>query len=178
MGMNRKYFTNDVFRATGGVQCLKNFFKKQELRFLFYSRKIDEGCLLKPLLKYLRRRITNRTGLEIETKNIGPGLFLVHPFCITVNPNSKIGKNVNLHKGVTIGAENRGDRKGTPILGDCVWVGVNATIVGAVTIGNDVMIAPNTYVNFDVPDHSIVIGEPAKIIHKENATEGYINRKI
>ena len=36
------------------------------------------------------------------------------------------------------------------------------------------MIAPNAYVNFDVPDNSIVIGNPAKIVKKENATEGYI----
>lgn len=43
-----------------------------------------------------------------------------------------------------------------------------------IKIGNDVLIAPNTFVNFDVPDHSIVIGNPAKIIHRENATEGHI----
>ena len=41
-------------------------------------------------------------------------------------------------------------------------------------IGNDVLIAPNTFVNFDVPDHSIVIGNPAKIHHRDNATEGHI----
>ena len=45
-------------------------------------------------------------------------------------------------------------------------------------IGNNVLIAPNSYVNFDVPDNSIVIGNPGKIIHKDNATEDYINRKV
>ena len=116
--------------------------------------------------------------MEIETKNIGPGLFLVHSFCITVNPNCKIGRNVNLHKGVTIGQENRGDRAGCPTLGDCVWIGVNSTVVGKVTIGNNVVIAPNTFVNFDVPSNSIVIGNPAKIIRDINATDAYINRKV
>lgn len=43
-----------------------------------------------------------------------------------------------------------------------------------VKIGDDVIIAPNAYVNFDVSDHSIVIGNPEKIIHKDNVTKGYI----
>ena len=51
-------------------------------------------------------------------------------------------------------------------------------IVGNIKIGNDVLVAPLTFVNFDVPDHSVVIGNPAKIIFKENATEGYINKTV
>ena len=163
---------------SGGGYCVKHFLAKQELRFLFYCRKIDEKGKLTPVWRFLRKRISNRTGLEIETKNIGLGLFLVHPFCITINPNCKIGKNVNLHKGVTIGAENRGDRAGYPTLGDCVWIGINSTVVGKVTIGDNVMIAPNTFVNFDVPSNSIVIGNPAKIISDLNATDEYITRKV
>lgn len=67
---------------------------------------------------------------------------------------------------------------GTPVIGDKVWIGVNATIVGAIKIGNDVLIAPNAYVNCDVPDHSIVFGNPCIIKHRDNATEDYINRTI
>ena len=40
------------------------------------------------------------------------------------------------------------------------------------------LIAPLSFVNFDVPDHSIVIGNPARVISKENATEGYIDNKV
>lgn len=86
-----------------------------------------------------------------------------------------IGARCNIHKGVTIGQENRGKRKGTPKIGDEVWIGVNATIVGNINIGNDVLIAPNSYVNCDVPSHSVVLGNPCIIKHVENATEGYIN---
>ena len=73
-----------------------------------------------------------------------------HAFNITVNSNAIIGNNCNLHKGCLIGQENRGIRKGAPILGNCVWVGINASIVGKVKIGDDVLIAPNSYVNIDV----------------------------
>ncbi len=57
-------------------------------------------------------------------------------------------------------------------------MGINATIVGKITIGDDVMIAPNSFVNCDVPSHSIVYGNPCVIRPKENATEGYINNKV
>lgn len=95
-----------------------------------------------------------------------------------MNPDAVIGRNCNIHKGVTIGQENRGKRKGAPALGDCVWLGVNSTVVGAVTIGDDVLIAPNSYVNCDVPSHSIVIGNPCRIIPRDNATEGYVNKRV
>lgn len=89
-----------------------------------------------------------------------------------------LGKNINIATGVTIGQESRGKRKGCPTIGDNVWIGTNSVIVGNIKIGNDVLVAPLTFVNFDVPDHSIVIGNPAKIISKGNATEGYINKTV
>ena len=57
-------------------------------------------------------------------------------------------------------------------------VGINSTIVGNIKIGNNVLIAPNAVVNFDVPDNSVVIGNPGVIHHKENATEGYIAFRV
>lgn len=109
---------------------------------------------------------------------IGPGLYINHPFCITINPHVVIGKNCNMHKGVTIGQENRGKRKGTPIIGNEVWIGVNATIVGNIKVGDDVLIAPGAYVNCDVPSHSIVIGNPCKIYPSSHATADYINNPV
>ena len=55
---------------------------------------------------------------------------------------------------------------------------LNATIVGKIMIGDDVMICPNSFVNRDVPSHSIVIGNPCKVLPRENATEGYIDNPI
>lgn len=50
-----------------------------------------------------------------------------------------------------------------------IYIGVDGPV------GDDVLIAPNSYVNCDVPSHSIVFGNPCIIKHKDNATEGYIN---
>lgn len=63
-------------------------------------------------------------------------------------------------------------------LSGSVWIGVNATIVGGITVGDDVLIAPNTYVNCDIPAHSVVFGNPCIIKQHENATDGYINNTV
>ena len=121
----------------------------------------------------------NKRFIELShVTNIGEGVYFGHAFGITINPKTVIGKNCNIHKGVTIGQENRGVRKGTPIIGNKVWIGINATIVGAITIGDDVLIAPNSYVNRDIPSHSIVFGNPCQIKHRDHATEGYINNLV
>lgn len=124
------------------------------------------------LFRYFARK--NMIDMSPNTK-IGYGLYIGHPYSITINPAVVIGNNVNIHKGILLGRENRGKRKGCPTIGDNVWIGINAAIVGKVYIGNDVLIAPNSYVNCDVPDHSIVFGNPCAIKHCDNATESYIN---
>ena len=101
-----------------------------------------------------------------------------HAYNITINPHAVIGSNCNIHKGVVIGQTNRGIKKGVPTIGNCVWIGINAAIVGGIKIGDDVLIAPNSFVNIDVPSHSVVFGNPCIIKHSDNATEGYINNKI
>lgn len=101
-----------------------------------------------------------------------------HAYGITINANAIIGQNCNIHKGVTIGQESRGKRKGTPIIGNRVWIGVGAVIVGKIHIGDDVMIAPNSFVNTDIPSHSIVFGNPCIIKHRDSATQDYIINTI
>lgn len=124
-------------------------------------------------------QLSKKTGLQIGyNATIDAGLFIGHRGTVIVNGKARLGSNINLSPGVVIGQENRGRRRGVPQLGNRVWVGSNAVIVGGIRIGNDVLIAPNAYVNFDVPDHSIVIGNPARIIHREDATEGYCHNLV
>lgn len=160
----------DKFRYKGKMPFFHKCFRKAQMTNFPLSK-----CLWKILYKISAYFLGIDIGLKLQA---GGGLYFGHPFGITVNPDAVIGNNVNLHKGVTIGAENRGKRKGAPVIGNNVWIGINATIVGNITIGNDVLIAPNTLVNFDVPDHSIVVGCPGIIKSVSNATEGYINNAV
>lgn len=109
---------------------------------------------------------------------IGKGLYIGHPYCITINPRAVIGDNCNIHKGLTIGQENRGPKCGVPQIGNSVWIGINVTIVGKITIGDDVLIAPNSFVNCDIPSHSVVFGNPCIIKPKMDATLDYVNNKV
>ena len=55
-----------------------------------------------------------------------------------------------------LGQIDFGAKAGVPRIGDNVFLGTNSIVVGKIKIGNDVLIVPGAYVNFDVPDHSIV----------------------
>jgi serine O-acetyltransferase len=129
--------------------------------------------------RLLLRRYVFKYGYQIPyNTNIGEGFFIGHFGAIIINRKVKIGRNCNIAPGVTIGQANRGSLKGTPTIGDEVWMGVNSIMVGDIQIGNNVLIAPGAFVNFNVPSNSVVIGNPGRIISKELATEGYINNKI
>ena len=159
------------------------FFFPLQLKYLTLWRKTayyrKKGGLLGKIFALRLEKLSERTQIQIPPEvTAGPGLYIGHLGRVIVHPDTILGKNVNLSTGITIGQANRGSRKGTPVIGDDVWIGTNAVLVGKIRIGNDVMIAPGAYVNTDVPDHSVVIGNPAVIHPKENATKDYINRRV
>lgn len=118
---------------------------------------------------------SKRYGIEIhDFSRIGKGIKLSHAFAITVNSGVTIGENCTLFKGCTIGSIRGGEKAGVPVIGDRVVVGTNSTVVGNITIGSDVIVVSNTFVNFDVPSNSIVIGSKAIIKSKMNSTVMYL----
>lgn len=174
-----KVFKKDLFRYYGesGEPFLKKVFRPREIKYISLLRKANM-CKLLPLKLFymlMLMRMSNKTQIQIPARtSIDEGLYIGHLGRVIIHPDAKLGKNINIGTGVTIGMENRGKRRGAPVISDNCWIGTNAVIVGNVKIGRDVLIAPLTYVNFDVPDHSIVIGNPGRIISKENATADYI----
>lgn len=147
-------------------------------RYTFLLRMVSKHYnhpIRKFMFSLLKRRYSYKFGYQIpaETK-IGDGLFIGHFGAVIISKDAIIGNNCNISPGVTIGQANRGWIKGAPTLGDRVWIGTNSVIIGKITIGSNVLIAPNSTVNFDVPDNSMVRGNPAKIASSENAVEGYI----
>ena len=147
-------------------------------RLLKHFRKIQTGKLFicKLYHRFWFHHLSTKHGIEISSKTrIGKGLYIGHPYNITINYKAIIGDFCTINKGCVIGQENRGIRKGTPVIGDKVWIGANAVIVGSISIGNDVMIAPNSFVNQNIPSHSVVFGNPCIVKSKLNATVGYID---
>ena len=64
----------------------------------------------------------------------------------------------------TLGNKQDGDNDNRPVIGDNVTLGVNVTIVGGVTIGNNVTIGAGSVVVKDIPDNSIAVGNPCRVI--------------
>ncbi len=147
-----------------------------QFRFHYWLRRAQTSNgifkIIPTIMFYL---VSKKNGNEMNVNTIiGKGFSIIHAYNITVNKKSIIGDNCCFHKNTVIGQQSRGDKKGCPTLGNKVWVGINAVIVGKVNIGDDVLIAANSFVNVDVPSHSVVFGNPCVIKHKDNATEGYI----
>ena len=93
----------------------------------------------------------------------GPGFVLIHSYGVVINTQVRGGSNVKLEHQVTIGAE----KNESPVLGDNVFVGAGAKIVGGVRIGNNVKIGANAVVVDDIPAGATAVGIPAKVVMSE-----------
>lgn len=175
---------SDLYRY-GGLKGKKGFLKGlfiEGFRYTFLLRKCSvhkkysfSGLFYRLLLN----RYSHKYGFQIyPSTQIGKGFYIGHFGSLVINPNANIGENCNVAHNVTIGQTNRGKNKGCPTIGDNVWIGTGSVIVGNIIIGSNVLIAPNSYVNFDVPCNSIVMGNPAIVTSNENATADYINHTV
>jgi serine O-acetyltransferase len=132
--------------------------------------------VLYPLCRSMYRHYMFKLGISIPyTTSIGPGFYIGHFGGIVVSSGARIGRNCNISQGVTIGATNRGDRAGAPTIGDRVYIGPGAKVLGGIRVGHDVAIGANAVVIRDVPAHSVVVGVPAEVISTAGSA-GYINR--
>lgn len=147
------------------------------LRRLFHSHPLTRYGLYH-LVAFFHHRTGVRHGVFIKfTTKIGGGLYLPHALNIVVNHRCQIGSNCNLSQSVTLGAANRGDRAGSPTIGDKVYIAPGAVIFGAINIGDHAAIGANCVVTKDVPTNGVVVGVPGKIISM-NGSAGYINHTL
>ncbi|MHB1508134.1 MAG: serine O-acetyltransferase [Acidimicrobiales bacterium] len=151
----------EIFQVDEGEHSLHSLlYAFAEFRGVFYYRLSlgnSTGALLARLLRHVWKPVA---GLEISTSEIGPGLFVAHGHSTTLAAE-RIGANCYVHQGVTIGWDYRSAR--APILGDGVFIGAGAVIVGAVTIGSGARIGSNAVVLCDVPPGATAAGVPARI---------------
>lgn len=173
----QKYLERD--RLALGIQRRRphvfgdEIWKYQRLlrRFEYYSN--SHGLLkaiIRLLVKYRFHRKSIRLGFSIPINVFGPGLAIVHYGTIVVSPFAVVGENCRIHEGVTIGSTN-GSSKAASI-GDNVFIGSGAKIIGGVSISSNVAIAANAVVVNDViSEHGCTVGGvPARIISQNDSS--------
>ena len=92
---------------------------------------------------------------------------------VFVSGDAVVGDNCIIFQQVTIGSVMLpdGGRRGAPVIGDNVYIGAGAKIVGAVRVGNNVRIGANTVVHEDVPDNCVVVSGRQRVIPREEALD-------
>lgn len=174
----------DLFRYVGEYSTkkfFKSYFSIPGFRYMVWVRLgqyYRDNKIVFLFIKLIHRKLTYKFGIQIPTSaSIGRGFYIGHFNEIIVNGGGKIGDNVNISQGVTIGQVNIGKKKGVPVIGNEVYIGPGAKIIGNVTIGNNVAIGANAVVTSDIPANSVAAGVPARIISNKGS-EGYVNRKV
>lgn len=166
----------DLFRYEGerckSLKCqLRNLLGTPGFLYVYLFRKVSNSKVLAIrwfwiILLHFWKLVTN-IQIPLGT-TIDKGFRILHFGNIVINPDAIIGRNFNIANGALIGASG-GKCSGVPKIGNNVYIGANAIVIGGIRVGNDVLIAPGAFVNFDVPDNSIVIGNPGKIITKSTS---------
>jgi len=102
----------------------------------------------------------------------GNNFVILHSVGVVINGKVRGGDNIFLESGVVIGEEKRG----CPVLGNNIFIGSGAKILGAITLGSNVTVGANAVVVKSVPDDAVVGGVPAKIIRFKSSSEvGFFN---
>lgn len=102
---------------------------------------------------------------------IGEGLYISHFGGVIVHRDAVLGRNCNLSQGVTLGLAHRGPHTGTLVIGDGVFIGPGAVVVGAIRVGDRVAIGANAVVTKDVEDDAVVVGPEPRVVSHDGSLE-------
>lgn len=108
------------------------------------------------------------TGIEIHpAAHIGDGLFIDHGSGVVIGETARVGDDVTLYQGVTLGGTGFATGKRHPTVQDNVTIGSGAKILGPVTVGHGAKVGANSVVLHDIPPNTTVVGNPGHAVRVE-----------
>ncbi len=131
--------------------------------FFYRTTQFLMKCRLSPvaLITLWLNRVINGCVIGAQA-TFDKGFVIMHPVGVVINSKVRGGTNITVESGVVIG-----DEKGkAPLLGNNIFIGAGAKIIGGITIGDNVKVGANAVVVKDVPSNVTVVGIPARIINK------------
>lgn len=164
---------SDLYRYKNGGGIL-NFISEYlfgiSFKYIFWFRMCQYLMQKGPLAYFpalvariLLKNKSIKFGIDISlSTNIGPGLKIEHFGGIFVNGKAVIGMRCSILHDVTIG-----EYGGAPIIGNYVFIGPGAKLIGGVRVGDNVIIGANSVVTKNIPDNAVVVGIPGKIISEK-----------
>ena len=117
------------------------------------------------LARYISEKAKRKTGIEIHPgATIGKRLFIDHGTGVVIGETAIVGNDVTLFHGVTLGGTGKEKGKRHPTVGNNVFIGSGAKILGNIVVGNNVKIGANAVILKDVPSNVTIVGVPGKIV--------------
>ncbi|WP_347294819.1 serine O-acetyltransferase [Gordonibacter sp.] len=108
------------------------------------------------------------TGVEIHPGAvIGRRFFIDHAMAVIIGETTIIGDDVTLYQGVTLGGTGKETGKRHPTLQDNVLVGVGASVLGNIVVGENSKVGGGAVVVCDVPPNSTVVGIPGRVVMRD-----------
>ncbi len=145
------YLKNPGFKITVWMRICKYLSLKKMFFFIYLLSR----------LKY--RKLQVKYGIQIDYRlDVGGGFNIHHYGGIVINRDCKIGKNFSIRHNITIGNTD----KGTPVIGNNVYIGPNSVLIGNISIGDNCIIGAGSVVTKSFANNCIIAGNPAKILRK------------
>lgn len=119
------------------------------------------------------------TGIEIHPgARIGRGFFIDHGMGVVIGETAEIGDWVTIYQGVTLGGTGKQRGKRHPTVESHAIIGVDAVVLGAITIGEGARIGGGAVVVKDVPPHATAVGVPARVVARRDPETGTTRRVV
>lgn len=141
--------------------CVFRYLKSLRKYEYYYNTKSP----LRFWYKYYNRRLGLKYNMAIPINKVGYGLYIPHIEGGVILNCKKIGNNCTINSGVVVG--NKFSNDNIPTIGNNVVLSVGCKVIGAIKLGDNVIVAPNAVVIKDVPDNCIVGGIPSKILKQK-----------
>jgi len=182
----KSLIASDLYRYDGVIsarQFWRHFFFTPGFRYSVALR-LARYARMQPWARFgfkqfmvvMLYRYSVRYGISISSRTpVGAGLYIGHFGGIHVNEGAVIGNNCNIQQDVTLGKANRGKKAGAPVIGNNVFIGAGAKIIGRIHVGDGAAVGANAVVTKDVPAGAAVAGVPARAV-SDQGSEGYVKR--
>jgi serine O-acetyltransferase len=169
----KEYLRSDLLAWGGTLPLLRKpdgYILEKKLRKMEYLKNTKSKIIYRIYRVLFFEHFCRKVGASISPNCFGPGLYLPHPNGVIVHGGAKIGKNCKIQQQVTIG--QTGETQDVAVIGDNVFIGAGAKIIGGIRVADGVSIGANAVVCKNISEPNTTWGGvPAKKISQKGSRQ-------